>query len=109
MNVFEKIIKKELPADIVYESDNVLAFNDIKPLAKVHIIVIPKKTGISNILDASPDELNNLFESIKIISKKLNLDKDGFRVVTNLGQNANQTIEHLHFHIIGGEQLGKPC
>ena len=106
--VFKKIIDKEIPAKIIYEDDDVIAFEDIAPVVKVHVLVIPKKE-IKN-LDAVTEEdliiLGKLQLAISKIAKNLGLSEDGYRVVTNINDNGGQTVYHLHYHIWGGQKLG---
>lgn len=106
--VFKKIIDKEIPAKIIYEDDDVIAFEDIAPVVKVHVLVIPKKE-IKN-LDAVTEEdliiLGKLQLAISKIAKNLGLNEDGYRVVTNINDNGGQTVYHLHYHILGGQKLG---
>ena len=103
--IFCKIIKNEIPSSKVYENDDILAFKDINPQAPVHIIVIPKK-HIENILELNDESLlTKIHKAIKEIVREQNLDKQGFRLVTNTGENACQTVKHLHFHILGGDKL----
>lgn len=108
--LFEKIIDREIPASIVYETDNVLAFEDVNPQAPVHVLVIPKKP-IPKLSDADIDDqslLGELLMSVNIIAKQLNLNDDGYRVVINNGENACQTVFHLHLHIMGGRGFSWP-
>ncbi len=106
--VFKKIIDKEIPAKIIYEDDDVIAFEDIAPVVKVHVLVIPKKE-IKN-LDAVTEEdliiLGKLQLAISKIAKTLGLSEEGYRVVTNINDNGGQTVYHLHYHILGGQKLG---
>lgn len=106
--VFKKIINKEIPAKIIYEDDDVIAFEDIAPVVKVHVLVIPKKE-IKN-LDAVTEEdliiLGKLQLAISKIAKTLGLSEEGYRVVTNINDNGGQTVYHLHYHILGGQKLG---
>lgn len=106
--VFKKIIDKEIPAKIIYEDDDVIAFEDIAPVVKVHVLVIPKKE-IKN-LDAVTEEdliiLGKLQLAISKIAKNLGLSEEGYRVVTNINDNGGQTVYHLHYHILGGQKLG---
>ena len=105
--IFKKIIDKEIPANIVYEDDEFLAFYDINPAAKVHVLVIPKKE-IKN-LDAATEEdvllLGKLQLTVAKVARILELDKDGYRVITNIGNNGGQEVYHIHYHILGGEKL----
>jgi len=107
-NIFAKIISKDLPTEIIYEDDQVLAFKDIAPVAPVHIIVIPKNNYIDYadfISKASAEEIKHFFAKISDIANQAGLDKDGYRLITNKGEKSGQTIFHFHFHIIGGQKL----
>ncbi len=106
-NIFQKIIDKEIPADIVYEDEKTLAFKDINPIAPIHILVIPKKT-IKNLQDISPEDneiIIHLISTIQKIAANQGLDINGYRVITNIGDYGGQTVYHLHFHILGGRPL----
>ena len=105
--IFKKIIDKEIPANIVYEDDDFLAFYDIQPQAKVHVIVIPKKE-IKNLDEATEEDvlvLGKLQLTIAKIARKLGISKDGYRVITNINENGGQTVFHMHYHILCGEKL----
>lgn len=107
--IFCKIVNKEIPSQIVYEDDNVLAFKDINPQAPVHVVVIPKK-HISSVNEITTDNsiiVANIFNAITNIVKDLNIDKSGYRVITNCGEDGCQSVEHLHFHVIGGKKLSE--
>ncbi len=104
--LFKRIIDKEIPANIVYEDELCLAFHDVNPQAPVHILVIPKKE-IPSTDQLSEDDgvlLARLFSVIRRIAKEQGLS-GGYRVVTNCGADAGQTVPHLHFHVLGGRQL----
>lgn len=104
--IFCKIINNEIPSTRVYEDDTIIAFNDINPIAPVHILVVPK-VHINSLMELENNELLiHILEVIKQIAKEQGIDKDGFRVVTNIGENAGQEVKHLHFHILGGTKLG---
>ena len=105
-NIFEKIIDKEIGANIVYEDDFTLAFHDINPQAPIHILVIPKKKGIRNIQEVDPATMGHIVKAIQEVAKELSIDKSGYRVITNNGEDAGQEVDHLHFHILGGGRLG---
>ncbi|HVV70823.1 MAG TPA: histidine triad nucleotide-binding protein [Verrucomicrobiae bacterium] len=108
--LFEKIIDREIPAAIVYEDDQVLAFRDIKPQAPVHILLIPKKP-IPRIAEAKPDDqavLGHLLLKAGLVAQQLGLTGSGFRLVFNNGPDAGEAVPHLHCHIIGGRKLGWP-
>lgn len=103
-NIFQKIIKKELPSTIVYEDNAVLAFNDINPKAPVHILVIPKKNYIS--FDdfaekASNEEISHFFKKVQEIAKNQGLSDKSYRIVGNCGEEAGQIVHHFHIHILG--------
>ena len=107
--IFSKIIKREIPADIVYEDDLAIAFKDITPQAPVHIIIIPKKP-ISQLAAAeSEDEalLGHLLLTAKGVAQQVGLT-NGYRLVINNGSDGGQTVYHLHLHILGGREMGWP-
>lgn len=105
--LFCKIIAGEIPSKKVYEDESVYAFEDIAPIAPVHILIIPKThiSGASEITAENSAVVAHIFEVAAKIAKEKGLD-DGFRVITNCGDTAGQTVKHLHFHLIGGRQLG---
>jgi len=100
--LFTKIINKEIPADIVYEDDDVIAFKDIAPVAPVHVLVVPKKEipTINDITDEDALLIGKIYKVIGKLAKKFGIDKDGYRVVSNCNENAGQTVFHFHIHII---------
>ena len=107
--IFSKIIRKEIPADIVYEDDLVLAFRDVQPQAPVHILVIPKKP-IESINQATPEDtalLGHLLLTIKRVATQEGLEK-GYRVVINTGEDGGQTVFHLHLHLLGRRSMTWP-
>ncbi|MEM1170395.1 MAG: histidine triad nucleotide-binding protein [Cyanobacteria bacterium P01_H01_bin.35] len=107
--LFSKIIRREIPADIVYEDDMALAFRDINPQAPIHILVIPKKP-IPKLADAVPEDhalMGHLLLTAKRIAEEEGL-QNGYRVVINNGPEAGQTVFHLHLHILGGRQMQWP-
>lgn len=106
--LFCKIIKKEVPSDIVYEDEDVVAFRDIHPVAPVHVLVIPKK-HISRITDIKKEDehiVGKIYSVINIIAEQEGIKDKGFRVIANCGEDGGQIIEHLHFHLLGGKKLG---
>ena len=106
--IFSKIIAGEIPADVVYETDNVLAFRDVNPAAPVHVLVIPK-IPIVNLYDAEPDHAQLLGELLLAARKVAELEGlDDFRLVANNGAGAGQSVFHMHFHVIGGRSLSWP-
>ncbi|HMQ11715.1 MAG TPA: histidine triad nucleotide-binding protein [Oligoflexia bacterium] len=107
MTLFEKIIAKELPATILYEDEQCICIKDISPQAKVHALLIPKQV-IPSLNDLTQDHQNliaHLMLQIPKIASDLGLSEAGYRVVNNIGQYGRQSVQHLHFHILGGEQL----
>lgn len=109
-NVFAQIIDKSIPANIIYEDNDIIAFSDINPVAPVHVIVVPKKEYIDYndfILKASADEIKNYFTKLANIASLVGLDQDGYRLVSNKGAMSGQSIFHFHFHIIGGKNISK--
>ena len=107
--IFQKIIDKEIPADIIYEDDSVLAFKDVSPQAPVHFLVIPKKpiTMIENAEDADENLLGHLLLVGRKVAKEQGLEK-GYRMVINNGVEGCQSVYHLHLHVLGGRQLKWP-
>lgn len=105
--VFGKIIKGELPADKVFENDRIVAFKDLHPAAPVHILIVPKKE-IRDLQSVQPEDLALIGEVIEVAQQLAAKYKitNGYRLLTNNGTLAGQTIFHLHFHLIGGKQLG---
>ena len=106
--IFKKIIDKEIPAKIVYEDDEFLAFHDINPAAKVHVLVIPKKE-IKNLEDAKEEDvllLGRLQPTIAKIARDLGIAETGYRVITNTNPDSGQEVYHIHYHILGGEKIG---
>ena len=105
--VFCKIAKKEIPAKIVYEDQELLAFDDIEPKAPVHVLIIPKK-HISSVADLKPEDKELVGEIFlvapKIAGKKGILER-GYRILANKGKDAGQTVDHIHFHLLGGHKL----
>jgi len=106
--IFCKIIKKQIPASLVFEDDKILAFNDISPKAPVHILVIPKQhvAGIAELSDTAI--VSDLFALMKKLAVEKGLDKTGYRIVVNHGSDAGQAVPHLHFHLLGGRKLTWP-
>jgi histidine triad (HIT) family protein len=108
--IFTKIINKEIKADILYESERVLAFKDINPQAPVHVLIIPKEEipKINNLESQKHSQLlAEMFDAANKIAKDLNID-DGFRLVINSGEKAGQSVFHLHMHLLGGRQMNWP-
>jgi histidine triad (HIT) family protein len=108
--IFKRIIDREIPADIVYEDDRCLAFRDINPQAPTHVLLIPKKEIAS--LDALEDDdaglVAHLWLVVRNLARTLGVDKSGYRVIVNCGAEAGQTVDHLHFHLLGGRPMTWP-
>ena len=107
--LFCKIVKGEIPSKKVYEDEDVYAFSDINPQAPIHILVIPKKhiSSIVELNEENTDIVGKIFITINKIAKENGFLEDGFRVISNCGENAGQTVKHLHFHILAGKKLGE--
>jgi histidine triad (HIT) family protein len=108
-NIFQRIIDREIPADIVYEDDRCLAFRDIHPQSPVHLVVIPRQpiSGASAVGAADEELVGHLFAAMAKIAAQLGLT-GGYRVVTNSGRDAGQEVMHLHFHMLAGRPMGWP-
>jgi histidine triad (HIT) family protein len=108
-SIFKRIIDKEIPADIVYEDDRCLAFRDVAPKAPTHVLVIPKKE-IRSICELSKEDFDlvaHLWLVIRDLAAELELS-NGYRVVVNCGPDGGQSVDHLHFHLLGGRSLSWP-
>ena len=106
--LFCKIIKGEIPSSKIYEDDLCLAFNDINPVAPVHVLVIPK-THVENtneITEENSRYITHIYEKMSDITEKARVKEAGYRIICNCGEDAGQEVKHLHFHIIGGTKLG---
>lgn len=109
MTIFQKIIDREIPAEIVYEDDECLAFKDVNPQAPVHILLIPKKP-LAKLTDATTEHqqlLGHLLLKVSQVAREAGVE-DGFRLVVNNGEEAGQTVFHLHLHILGGRAMNWP-
>ncbi len=109
--IFCKIIKGEIPSELVYENEHVVGFKDINPEAPIHLLIVPKK-HISSTMDITDNDKNiiipEIFAGIQQLAKEFNIEQDGFRVVNNCGNYGGQTVGHLHFHLLGGRELQWP-
>jgi len=106
--IFCKIIKREIPSNIVYEDDEIIAFRDIKPIVPVHVLVIPKK-HISSLVDLKKEDeavIGRIYTVINEIAKKEGILEKGYRVIVNCGEDGAQEVKHVHFHLLGGKHLG---
>jgi len=108
--IFEKIVAREIPADIVYEDDLVVAFRDIKPQAPVHALIVPKKP-IPRLAEATPEDhrvIGHLLLKAAEVAAKLGLRQSGYRLVINNGPDGGESVPHLHCHILGGRHMTWP-
>jgi len=106
--IFCKIVSGEIPAPRVYEDDDVIAFNDISPVAPVHVLVIPRKhiASVNEVTLQDSTLLGHLFTAAQQIARDRNIADTGYRVITNAGPDAGQAVFHLHLHVLGGKPLG---
>ena len=106
-SIFTRIIKRELPADIVYEDDDIIAFRDINPQAPTHVLIVPK-VEIATVNDIQPEQAE-LIGNLVLVAQKIALDEgiaeEGFRLVVNCNRHGCQEVFHLHMHLVGGRQL----
>ncbi len=109
--IFCNIIEGKVPSTLVYENEHVIAFKDINPQAPTHLLIVPKK-HIPTTMDITKEDrkevIPEVFAAIEALAKQFDLEQDGFRVVNNCGKNGGQTVDHLHFHLLGGRQLTWP-
>tara|TARA_B100000579_G_C22364697_1_gene635453 strand:- start:46 stop:411 length:366 start_codon:yes stop_codon:yes gene_type:complete len=112
-NIFAKILRKEIPCDKIYEDQFILSFHDINPQKKIHALVIPKGKYVDLddfSINASPDEIVGLLRGINTVAKKLGISTEvgkGYRALANISDHGGQEVPHLHFHLFGGERVGK--
>ncbi len=110
MCLFCKIANREIPSDIVFEDDHAVGFKDIRPVAPVHALVIPKKhiVGIAETKSEDAQLLGELLVAARAVAEKLGLGETGYRIVVNNGPNAGQSVFHLHVHVLGGRAMAWP-
>ena len=108
--IFCKIIKGEIPSEKIYEDDMVLSFKDIEPAAPVHVLIIPKKhiDSINDLTEEDSKIIAHIYLVAKQIAAELGIDEKGYRIVTNCGEGAGQTVHHVHFHLLGGRSFAWP-
>jgi histidine triad (HIT) family protein len=106
--LFERIVARELPADIVYQDEQVTAFRDIHPKAPVHILIVPNKpiATANDVTDADAPLIGKLFLVARDLARQLGIAEDGYRLLVNCNRNGGQEVYHLHLHLIGGAPLG---
>lgn len=108
-NIFQRIIDREVPADIIYEDDRCLAFHDVSPQAPTHVLVIPKRpiSSLAELADDDAELAGHLLLVLRSLAERLGL-KGGYRIVANCGPDAGQSVDHVHFHLLGGRALSWP-
>ncbi len=107
--IFSQIIRREIPVDILFEDDIAIAFPDIRPLAPVHVLVIPKKPieSIATMEDADAEIVGHLFWVARNVARDLNISEKGYKLLIRVGQDGGQEIPHLHLHVLGGARLSE--
>ncbi len=108
-NIFAKIIRGEIPSKKIYEDEDILAFHDIFKAAPTHALVIPKgafKDFPDFVANETPEKISNFFKKVSEITTLLAVDKSGFRLISNIGSDAHQTVSHFHVHILAGKKMG---
>lgn len=107
--VFDRIIRKEIPADIVLETEDILAFRDIRPLAPVHVLIIPKRriVSINDLEDTDADLMGRMVLAARDIARDLNISEKGYKLLFRTGRDGGQEIPHIHLHLIGGARLAE--
>ncbi len=108
--LFEKIVRREIPADIVYEDEDILAFRDIEPQAPVHILIIPKRRipTLNDLAEDDADLIGRIILAARQIAEREGLSEDGYRLIFNCNEQGGQTVYHIHLHLIGGRKLDWP-
>jgi len=105
--IFCKIAQKEIPTELLYEDEDIIAFNDIAPKSPVHILIVPKKhiDSVNNLEEENKELLGELVLVAKDIAKEKGISETGYRLIFNTGRDAGQTVDHIHLHLMGGEKL----
>ncbi len=108
--IFDRILRREIPADIVFEDENILAFRDIAPQAPVHVLFIPKRriATLNDLQDSDQALVGNLLLAATAYARSLGLDDDGYRFVINCGADGGQSVDHIHLHLLAGRRLNWP-
>ena len=108
--LFCNVLEKKIPADVVYEDEHALAFRDIRPVAPTHVLVIPRKhiAAIHELADDDADLMGKVILAARNVAKKLDLEAKGYRLVVNDGDQAGQTVHHIHVHVLGGRDMSWP-
>lgn len=108
--LFDKILRREVPSEMVHEDEDVYAFADISPQAPVHVLVVPKikRESFADFTEAEPAEIGRFMRGVARVAAKLGLEENGYRVVFNTGRDALQSVQYVHAHILGGRRLAWP-
>lgn len=108
--LFCNMVEKKIPADVVFENDHALAFRDIRPMAPTHVLVVPKKhvPGIRDLGDGDAAVIGEVFLAARTVAKQEGLEPGGYRLVVNDGEDAGQSVHHIHVHVLGGRKLAWP-
>jgi histidine triad (HIT) family protein len=106
MCIFCKILNAEIPNKTILENENFLAFEDINPQANIHALIIPK-VHIQSFNEMTPNVMSEMTSFIQEVALSLGVKHDGYRLITNIGKHGNQEVQHIHFHLLAGEQLGR--
>lgn len=108
--IFCRIAEKQIPAQVVYEDDAVVAFRDIEPQAPVHVVIIPRKhiSSLATATEADTEVLGHILQVARIVGEQEGVAASGYRVANNCGPDALQTVQHVHFHLLGGRKFGWP-
>ena len=106
-SVFEMILNKEIESEIIYEDDDIFSIQDINPVARIHLLIIPKKriNTINNLSDEDTSLVGKMIQVAKDLAKKFEIDESGYRLIFNTNDDGGQTVYHIHLHLIGGEKL----
>mgnify|MGYP002411022234 FL=1 len=107
--IFCQIANKEIPSDLVYETENLVAFRDLNPQAPVHILIVPRAhiTSINDINHENSSIVAEIFEAVRVIAEQEGIKESGYRVISNCGEDGCQSVKHLHFHLVGGKKLSE--
>ncbi len=107
--IFCKIANKEIPSDCVYETENIIAFRDLNPQAPVHILIVPKIhiDSMNDINSENSAVISEIFETVNKIAEQEDIKDSGYRVISNCGEDGCQSVQHLHFHLVGGRKLSE--
>ncbi len=107
--IFCKIANKEIPSDCVYETENIIAFRDLNPQAPVHILIVPKIhiASMNDINSENSAVISEIFETVNKIAEQEDIKDSGYRVISNCGEDGCQSVQHLHFHLVGGRKLSE--